>query len=65
MKKQFNQQTANEKYNTSNLTERLELMNYIDDNFSKTRNMFLKRKKTYEKLGYEIVEKNEYANLNA
>ena len=29
---------------------------YVDDNFPKTRNMFLKRKKTYEKLGYEIIE---------
>ncbi len=35
------------------------IYDYIDDNFSKTRNMFLKRKKTYEKLGYEIVEENE------
>ena len=34
------------------------IYDYIDDNFSKTRNMFLKRKKTYEKLGYEIVEDN-------
>lgn len=40
------------------------IYDYIDDNFSKTRNMFLKRKKTYEKLGYEIVEENEYINLN-
>lgn len=31
---------------------------YIDDNFSMTRNMFLKRKKAYEKLGYEINEDN-------
>ena len=31
------------------------IYDYIDDNFSKTRNMFLKRKKTYKKLGYEIV----------
>lgn len=29
---------------------------YVDDNFKQTRNMFEKRKKTYEKLGYEIVE---------
>lgn len=35
------------------------IYDYIDDNFPKTRNMFLKRKKTYEKLGYEIVEENE------
>lgn len=34
------------------------IYDYIDDNFPKTRNMFLKRKKTYEKLGYEIVEEN-------
>ena len=31
------------------------IYDYVDDNFPKTRNMFLKRKKTYEKLGYEIV----------
>lgn len=30
------------------------IYDYIDNNFPKTRNMFLKRKKTYEKLGYEI-----------
>lgn len=35
------------------------IYDYVDDNFAKTRNMFLKRKKTYEKLGYEIVEDNE------
>ena len=40
------------------------IYDYIDDNFSKTRNMFLKRKKTYEKLGYEIVEENECLNFN-
>lgn len=34
------------------------IYDYIDDNFPKTRNMFLKRKKIYEKLGYEIVEEN-------
>ena len=28
---------------------------YVDDNFKETRNMFEKRKKTYEKLGYEII----------
>ena len=28
----------------------------VDNNFPKTRNMFLKRKKTYEKMGYEIIE---------
>ena len=35
------------------------IYDYVDDNFSKTRNMFLKRKKTYEKLGYEIVDESE------
>lgn len=40
------------------------IYDYIDDNFSKTRNMFLKRKKTYEKLGYKIVEENECLNFN-
>ena len=28
---------------------------YVDNNFKQTRNMFEKRKKTYEKLGYEGV----------
>lgn len=32
---------------------------YVDDNFSQTRNMFEKRKKTYEKLGYKIIEKSD------
>ena len=32
---------------------------YVDDNYPKTRNMFIKRKKTYEKLGYEIIENEE------
>lgn len=40
------------------------IYDYIDDNFSKTRNMFLKRKKTYENLGYEIIEENECLNFN-
>lgn len=35
------------------------IYDYVDDNFVKTRNMFLKRKKTYEKLGYEIIEDDE------
>lgn len=32
---------------------------YVDDNFKQTRNMFEKRKKTYEKLGYEISEQDK------
>lgn len=31
---------------------------YVDDNFSMIRNMFLKRKKAYKKLGYDVVESN-------
>lgn len=31
---------------------------YVDDNFKETRHMFEKRKKTYEKLGYEIIGDN-------
>ena len=31
---------------------------YVDDNFAKTRNMFLKRKKNYEKMGYEIIDED-------
>ena len=36
------------------------IYDYVDDNFAKTRNMFLKRKNTYEKLGYEIVGERSY-----
>ena len=36
------------------------IYDYVDDNFAKTRNMFLKRKNTYEKLGYEIVSEGSY-----
>ena len=32
------------------------IYDYVDNNFPKTRNMFLRRKKTYEKMGYEIIE---------
>ena len=31
---------------------------YVDDNFAKTRNMFLRRKKNYVKMGYEIVDED-------
>lgn len=40
------------------------IYDYVDDNFVQTRNMFLKRKKTYEKLGYNIVEDYEQTKLN-
>ncbi len=36
---------------------------YVDDNFAMIRNMFLKRKKAYEKVGYEIVENNGQMSL--
>ena len=36
---------------------------YVDDNFSMIRNMFLKRKKAYEKVGYEIIENNYQMTL--
>ncbi len=39
------------------------IYDYVDDNFAKTRNMFLKRKRTYEKLGYEIVEDLEQVTI--
>lgn len=39
------------------------IYDYVDDNFAKTRNMFLKRKKTYEKLGYEVIEDNEQLKI--
>ena len=38
--------------------EEIMVYDYVDDNFRITRNMFEKRKKTYQKLGYEIIENN-------
>ena len=32
------------------------IYDYVDKNFKQTRNMFEKRRKTYEKLGYEIMD---------
>ena len=32
---------------------------YVDDNYPITRNMFLKRKKIYQKNGYEIIKNEE------
>lgn len=32
------------------------IYDYVDDNFKQTRNMYEKRKKTYLKLGYELIE---------
>lgn len=40
-----------------NKTE-INVYDYVDDNFKQTRNMFNKRKKTYENLGYEIIMDN-------
>ena len=50
-------------YNVSNKKDII-IYDYVDDNFVQTRNMFLKRKKTYEKLGYNIVEDYEQTKLN-
>lgn len=38
--------------------EEIIVYDYVDDNFRITRSMFEKRKKTYQKLGYEIIENN-------
>lgn len=38
--------------------EEIIVYDYVDDNFRQTRNMFEKRKRTYEKLGYEIIDNN-------
>ena len=32
------------------------IYDYVDKNFKQTRNMFEKRKKTYVKLGYKIID---------
>ena len=37
----------------------IKVYDYVDDNYSKTRNMFLKRKRIYQKLGYEIIDWEE------
>ena len=43
-------------FETIKMSNRIDINIWLcDDNFAKTRNMFLKRKSTYEKLGYEIV----------
>ena len=36
---------------------------YVDDNFNITRSMFEKRKKTYIKLGYDVIEKFEQCSF--
>lgn len=41
----------------NNSKKEIIVYDYVDDNFSQTRNMFEKRKRTYEKLGYEIINK--------
>ncbi len=35
------------------------IYDYVDKNFKQTRNMFEKRRKTYKKLGYEIIDTRE------
>lgn len=41
------------------------IYDYVDKNFKQTRNMFEKRRKTYKKLGYEILdERNQQLNLS-
>ena len=40
------------------------IYDYVDDNFSKTRNMFLKRKKIYNNMGYEIINEQSQQILN-
>ena len=39
-----------------NTKEVISVYDYVDDNLSKTRNMYSKRKKIYSKLGYEIID---------
>lgn len=45
-------------HRTNETKKEIIVYDYIDDNFLQTRNMFLKRKKTYEKMGYEIIDKS-------
>ena len=40
------------------------IYDYVDDNFSKTRNMFLKRKKIYNNMGYEIINEQSQQVMN-
>lgn len=49
-------QYAGRLHRKSNNKKELLIYDYVDDNFSKTRNMYLKRRKILEKLGYEICE---------
>lgn len=45
-------------HRTNETKKEIIVYDYIDDNFLQTRNMFVKRKKIYEKLGYEIIDKS-------
>lgn len=45
-------------HRTNDNKKEIIVYDYIDDNFLQTRNMYLKRKKTYEKMGYEIIDKD-------
>lgn len=38
------------------------IYDYVDKNFKQTRNMFERRKKTYEKLGYDIIDEKWSVN---
>lgn len=51
-------QCAGRLHRTNENKKEIIIYDYIDDNFLQTRNMFLKRKKAYAKMGYEIVDKN-------
>lgn len=53
-------QYAGRLHRTTKDKKEITIYDYVDDNFSKTRNMFIKRKKIYRRLGYEIIEEERY-----
>ena len=51
-------QYAGRLHRKNNIKTEIKIYDYVDENFLKTRNMLNKRKKTYKKMGYEIIENN-------
>ena len=51
-------QYAGRLHRSNNIKTEIKIYDYVDENFQKTRNMLNKRKKSYKKMGYEIIENN-------
>ena len=51
-------QYAGRLHRKNNIKSEIKIYDYVDENFQITRNMLNKRKKSYKKMGYEIIENN-------